>query len=79
MGVRKPIVYLEPGLFTIDPEKPILLKRGVSLMGSTDQPSILSVKDVNTTGTIEGKRKENTHICHQFNELLNKITLSRCQ
>jgi hypothetical protein len=48
-------VYLESGLFTINPAKPILLKKGVSLKGSLGNPSILSVKSANATGTIEGK------------------------
>lgn len=52
---RKPVVYLNPGLFTIDPEKPIVLKKGVSLKGDRERPSIISVKNKNHTGTIEGK------------------------
>lgn len=51
---RKPVVYLSPGLFTIDPKQPIVLKKGVSLKGSPDMPSILSVNNKTTTATIEG-------------------------
>jgi hypothetical protein len=53
-NIRKPVVYLNPGLFTIDPAKPIVLRKGVSLKGNKDRPSILSVKDKRTTGSIEG-------------------------
>lgn len=52
---RQPVVYLNPGLFTIDPENPIVLKKGVSLKGNRESPSIISVKNKNNTGTIEGK------------------------
>ncbi|GAA5815699.1 hypothetical protein MFLAVUS_009213 [Mucor flavus] len=51
--LQKPVVYLNPGLFTIDPEKPIVLKKGVSLKGDRERPSIISVKNKNHTGTIE--------------------------
>ncbi|KAI9471792.1 MAG: hypothetical protein EXX96DRAFT_581624 [Benjaminiella poitrasii] len=46
------VVYLRPGVFAIDPENPIILRSGVSLKGSLDLPSIISVKDKNSTGAI---------------------------
>lgn len=51
---RKPVVYLYSGVFTIDPEHPIVLKKGVSLKGSLERPTILTVKNQTLTGTIEG-------------------------
>lgn len=50
----KPVVYLDSGLFEIDPEKPIVLKRGVSLKGSLNEPTILTAKSKNGTASIEG-------------------------
>ena len=52
---RKPVVYLDSGLFSIDPKKPIVLKKGVSLKGSANEPTILTVNDKNATASIEGK------------------------
>ncbi|CAO3641082.1 unnamed protein product [Mucor hiemalis] len=52
--LNKPVVYLSPGLFTIDPKQPIVLRKGVSLKGNPDMPSILSVNNKTATGTIEG-------------------------
>jgi hypothetical protein len=51
---RKPVVYLNSGLFAIDPAQPIVLKKGVSLKGNLERPTILSVKNKTLTGTIEG-------------------------
>lgn len=52
---RKPVVYLDSGLFELDPEKPIVLKKGVSLKGSLNEPTILTAKSKNSTASIEGK------------------------
>ncbi|OBZ85951.1 hypothetical protein A0J61_05985, partial [Choanephora cucurbitarum] len=48
-----PVVYLEPGLFVIDTDKPIVLKKGVSLKGHPSQPTIFATKDRESTATIE--------------------------
>ncbi|KAK4518755.1 phosphatidate cytidylyltransferase [Mucor velutinosus] len=48
-----PVVYIDSGLFEIDPEKPIVLKKGVSLKGSLKEPTILSAKSKNGTASIE--------------------------
>ncbi|KAL7313445.1 hypothetical protein PS15m_007194 [Mucor circinelloides] len=51
--LEKPVVYLDSGLFELDPEKPIVLKRGVSLRGSLNEPTILTAKSKNSTASIE--------------------------
>ncbi|KAG2199680.1 hypothetical protein INT46_006305 [Mucor plumbeus] len=51
--LKKPVVYLDSGLFSIDPKKPIVLKKGVSLKGSANEPTILTVNDKNATASIE--------------------------
>lgn len=51
---RKPVVYLEPGLYALDPLKPVVLRRGVSLKGSTVLPTIFTSKEKGITGTIQG-------------------------
>ncbi|KAI8981741.1 hypothetical protein BDF20DRAFT_911996 [Mycotypha africana] len=53
-SLQNPVVYLPPGIFTLDPATPIILKRGVSLKGDPNMPSILSVRTgINDTGSIE--------------------------
>ncbi|KAI7901062.1 uncharacterized protein BX663DRAFT_476136 [Cokeromyces recurvatus] len=50
--LQNPVVYLDAGIFIIDPENPIILRPGVSLRGSLDLPTIISVNDRNNTGAI---------------------------
>ncbi|KAI8638573.1 hypothetical protein BD408DRAFT_446651 [Parasitella parasitica] len=51
--LEKPVVYLDSGLFAIDPEKPIILRKGVSLKGSLNEPTILTAMNKNGTASIE--------------------------
>ncbi|KAI8365720.1 hypothetical protein BD560DRAFT_332413 [Blakeslea trispora] len=56
-ATQLPVVYLEPGLFIIDSDKPIVLKKGVSLKGHPSQPTIFATKDKNTTATIQVEKE----------------------
>ncbi|KAI8886762.1 hypothetical protein K501DRAFT_269537 [Backusella circina FSU 941] len=48
-----PAVYFEPGLFSIDPKTHILLKKGVSLIGAKDKPTVITVNSRTESGTIQ--------------------------
>ncbi|KAI9252666.1 hypothetical protein BY458DRAFT_582225 [Sporodiniella umbellata] len=50
---KKPVVYLDSGVYSINPNRPIQLKEGVSLRGNRDFPTIITVMDKSTTGSIE--------------------------
>lgn len=52
-SLRKSLIHLDAGIYFIDPQRPIQLK-GVSLKGNYQHPSIITVLDKNTTGTIQG-------------------------
>ncbi|ORE10456.1 hypothetical protein BCV72DRAFT_247524 [Rhizopus microsporus var. microsporus] len=51
--LRNPVVYLDPGVYSIRSDKPILLKEGVSLKGNQQYPTIITVKDKNAPAIIE--------------------------
>lgn len=50
---RQPVVYLDAGVYSINPNKPIQLKEGVSLKGSRHFPTIITVIDKNENGAIQ--------------------------
>ncbi|CAO3674863.1 unnamed protein product [Rhizopus stolonifer] len=55
---KKSFVHLDVGIYFIDPQRPIQLK-GVSLKGNYQHPSIITVLDKNTTGTIQVDSRNN--------------------
>ncbi|RCI02192.1 hypothetical protein CU098_002105, partial [Rhizopus stolonifer] len=49
----KPVVYLDAGVYSINPHRPIQLREGVSIRGDRNFPTIITVMDKNTPGSIE--------------------------
>ncbi|KAG0940709.1 hypothetical protein G6F57_011348 [Rhizopus arrhizus] len=51
--LKQPVVYLDAGVYSINPNKPIQLKEGVSLRGNRHFPTIITVIDKNENGAIQ--------------------------